>query len=114
MVWPFGLVPARRRQRARPKKLPSLVISRTSELERAVVAWVFGLTLPSYRRQEEISPTLTTGPQFFGKLLILRPRLQKVFTTVSPPYATVSARWETILGDGWDGNCRCNWWSSIW
>src|SRR6516162_10425568 len=54
MVWPFGLVPARRRQRARPKKLPSLVISRTSELERAVVAWVFGLTLPSYRRQEEI------------------------------------------------------------
>ena len=60
------------------------------------------------------NPTLTTGPQFFGKLLILRPRLQKVFTTVSPPYATVSARWETILGDGWDGNCRCNWWSSIW
>ena len=61
-----------------------------------------------------LSPTLTTGPQFFGKLLILRPRLQKVFTTVSPPYATVSARWATILGDGWDGNCRCNWWSSIW
>ena len=31
------------------------------------------------------NPTLTTGPQFFAKLLILRPRLQKVFTTVPPP-----------------------------
>jgi hypothetical protein len=31
------------------------------------------------------SPTLTTGLQFFGKLLILRSRFQKVFTTVSPP-----------------------------
>src|SRR6266404_1182797 len=60
------------------------------------------------------NPTLTTGPQFFAKLLILRPRLQKVFTTVSPPEVTVSASCETILGDGWDGNCRCNWWSSIW